>query len=1225
MTRPLIIESLNCNGLGDYRKRRRIFNHFFKRKVDIILLQETHTTPTLEKAYTDQWKALSKKHNALWSSLSSRSCGVGILIADQSKIKLLQSMKDQAGRVITIQVKYAKNTYQFQSIYAPTKPEPRPLFFQELGNYLFTDGQIIAGGDFNMVENPEIDRRGGAIYSSHRRGKEDLDEFKTRYSLADIWRERNPQARAYSWSTKDGTDIHSRLDRFYLSNSLHKAYLSQYLFINPWSDHRTLSLTIEIKNPVKRGSGYFKLNTALLEEDEYVDLIREFLMDWIENLPSWSSIQQWWVEAKNRIKAITLDYSYQQARLRKQKMAALTKFLHEENEKLQPNKQYIADTQEKIAALREYIYRGTMVRSRDNTIIDGEKPTRYFYAKERIQKAYSTITELVVPTLKNDPKNRNDINDEHYDFDFTLLNKDEDILLMLKEYYQDLFTKQDLDTSLQDKLINNIDTKLPGTINAMMDSDVTIEELTMATKLMEVNKTPGIDGLPIEFYISFWDLLSEFFPKLMNDIYVNGLLPSIQQRLSVITLVHKKGDKESLDNWRPISLLCVDYKILEKVLSLRLKKALPHIIGEEQTCGIEGRTIFQNLYTIRDTINYANDHQIPTYIISLDFQKAFDKVDHSFLIKALTAFGFGSRYTNYIKSSNSNSFAVVSNNGYLTSKINLERGIKQGGQESQQLYDIIGEVLATEIRKNCGIRGIHLPGKPNQLKLTLYADDNNPILTSKQSIVNLFAILERFRRASGCNINVAKTQGLTVGGAAIPDLPFPIQWNPEKGVKILGIYFFNKFSKTQKVTWEHVVNNIQKRAEHLSTRQNSFYGKRILINSLLLSKAWHVATVVPSTKATSQKINSIIFAYLFANKNPQSPAQDILKLNFHHGGIAILDFDLQQKSLRLNRLRHILDPKNHSTWLTLPRLYLGSQILKYHNDWFFLSSPTIPKINYDDPIIRHFNINIPFYLQELTNFLRTHKHRFLLIKNPSTHLIYQLFLKDKWASTIIRSQTYWNSVMNCNLPWKRIWTVTYKSLHKGKYLDTYYWFLSNALPSGHKMSHSRRPYENNCRRCHRYETTHHIFAECPFARGVWNHYHYIYAKILQIPQVSYVEALFSTTLPRDNHQRLLLLTVTTIIVHELWRARCAQYKQGTPTNIARSTTTINAKIKIIHFAYFRSCAQYAKRLCLPSPICKVEDGKLIFNLPEVEEQEQPPDSEFTSDYISDSSSDNLGG
>ena len=102
----------------------------------------------------------------------------------------------------------------------------------------------------------------------------------------------------------------------------------------------------------------------------------------------------------------------------------------------------------------------------------------------------------------------------------------------------------------------------------------------------------------------------------MNDIYVNGLLPTIQQRLSVITLVHKKGDKESLDNWRPISLLCVDYKILEKVLSLRLKKALPHIIGEEQTCGIEGRTIFQNLYTIRDTINYANDHQIPTYIIS---------------------------------------------------------------------------------------------------------------------------------------------------------------------------------------------------------------------------------------------------------------------------------------------------------------------------------------------------------------------------------------------------------------------------------------------------------------------------------------------------------------------------------------------------------------------------------------------------------------------------------
>ena len=351
-----------------------------------------------------------------------------------------------------------------------------------------------------------------------------------------------------------------------------------------------------------------------------------------------------------------------------------------------------------------------------------------------------------------------------------MLDKDEDILSFIKEFYQDLYSKQELDTQLQDHFINNIDTKLPPAVRAMMDALVTDKELDLAIDLFELNKTPGIDGLPIEFYITFWDLLSEFFLKLINDIFVNGLLPSIQQRLSGITLIHKRNEKNNLDDWRPISLLCVDYKILEKVLSIRLKHALPHVIGEEQTCGIQGRSIFQNLYTVRDSITYANDHAIPTYIISLDFQKAFDKVDHQFLSRTLTAFGFGSRYVNYITSSNSDSFAVVANNGFFTSKINLERGIKQGGQQSQQLYDLIGEVLATEIRKNTGIQGLHLPGRANQLKLTF------------------------------------------------PDLPFPIEWNPENGVKILVIFFFKDIDKTQRVTWRRVVEKIQIRWTSLNQK-----------------------------------------------------------------------------------------------------------------------------------------------------------------------------------------------------------------------------------------------------------------------------------------------------------------------------------------------------------------------------------------------------------------------
>ena len=145
-----------------------------------------------------------------------------------------------------------------------------------------------------------------------------------------------------------------------------------------------------------------------------------------------------------------------------------------------------------------------------------------------------------------------------------------------------------------------------------------------------------------------------------------------------------------------------------------------------------------------------------------------------------------------------------------------------------------------------------------------------------------------------------------------------------------------------------------------------------------------------------------------------------------------------------------------------------------------------------------------------------------------------------------------------------------------------------------------------------------MFVQCPFARNVWNKYYYVYATLLQDPHLNYNAILFSTCLPNHTNQqlrhiRLLLITLTTIIVHELWRSRCAQQKSNIPTNCNRSIITINARIKTIHYAYFHAAPDYINRLCLPSPICKLQDGKLHFHLPTAENEIAFTDSEFTSD------------
>ena len=132
---------------------------------------------------------------------------------------------------------------------------------------------------------------------------------------------------------------------------------------------------------------------------------------------------------------------------------------------------------------------------------------------------------------------------------------------------------------------------------------------------MEEDKSPGIDGIPVEFYKTIYDTLENDLLEIFNNILFTekGTTKTMQQ--ATIALIPKKGDLKQLKYWRPISLSCNDYKILTKILANRLKTFLPQIISKEQTCSIPNRTIFNNLFLIRDLIT-LNKEKIQTSIYS---------------------------------------------------------------------------------------------------------------------------------------------------------------------------------------------------------------------------------------------------------------------------------------------------------------------------------------------------------------------------------------------------------------------------------------------------------------------------------------------------------------------------------------------------------------------------------------------------------------------------------
>ena len=144
-------------------------------------------------------------------------------------------------------------------------------------------------------------------------------------------------------------------------------------------------------------------------------------------------------------------------------------------------------------------------------------------------------------------------------------------------------------------------------------------------------------------------------------------------RQAVITCIYKKGNMEDITNWRPISLLNYDYIILAKILANRLQGSLDDLISKEETAAVKGRTIIENLQINRDIISFANTNNLEASIITLDQEKAFDRVDRKFLLKTLKKFGYGPKMISIIEALYNNIEAQIKINGNLSQSFPIDR------------------------------------------------------------------------------------------------------------------------------------------------------------------------------------------------------------------------------------------------------------------------------------------------------------------------------------------------------------------------------------------------------------------------------------------------------------------------------------------------------------------------------------------------------------------------
>lgn len=882
---------------------------------DVLILIETHHKKMED--ITPFFQRYSTNYTFLHTSATIQDPFSGIVALVSNNVKILESNILLPGRLLNFKIKNAEEEHNISVMYGfsgnAVSLENVSLFVEGLSQHHATSENNIILGDFNFVDS-DLDRtsqNGPGKNQADRRVGDLWTGYLDQAGLADPFRVRNPKRRWFSYIHTQHNSK-SRLDRVYVNEeNCNDIFHYKHILQSLWPKaHRIVSFVL--RNSIERGPGFWKMNVSILPDQAYASIVESTVND-VLALNIRDPIQRWLVF----IETIRIETRFYCSR--KKNVEQRIKILCQRKiEELEQNPSLSSDCHlqslhnfylDKLDGWHKKKIEGYQVRIKTQPRFEyGEPQISFFADLEKKSSKKKVISHL-----------QNEKGETVYDTG--------SIKSIAKDYYSKLFDAKPSGPTAR-KLLSNIHKKLTPEQRQDLDLFITKEEVLDAVMKLNKNKSPGPDGIPIEFYQVFWPLFHDMYFDFLVEVKRTAL--PIAKNVSITTLIYKeRGDIFLLSNYRPIALMNVDVKILTKVLSMRLIKVLPTIIHESQTA-IFGRRIGDNIHLVRDLIDYANENNEGAALLFLDQEKAFDRVSHEFLYNVLNSFGFGNSFIHWIQLLYSNASTRINVNGFLTDRIALKSGVRQGCPLSALLYVMVIEILALQLRANPNIIGFTIQGQ--KIISSHYSDDAVIKITQNQCFKEVYKELKDYEIASGARVNYEKTKGLWLGkwrdrcddpfAGLYEDNSRVIKWT-NKNVKNLGIFVGNDNPDLQ--TFNEIAPKIKKRLNFWKPLRLPILAKARVIEIFHASKLFFAANFYPLPLHIEEDIMSALMNYItFPKKMNEVSRMEMEKLRAS-GGVKLINIGLKAQTPKIHWLMRLITEESLSAHRCVFNALIGTQ------------------------------------------------------------------------------------------------------------------------------------------------------------------------------------------------------------------------------------------------------------------------------------------------------------